>query len=377
MRIAQVVPLHVSVPPRAYGGTERVVHNLIEALVGQGHEVTLFASGDSRTSARLIPGCPQAINFNPEIDAVAYHVAMLKDVYALSHEFDVIHSHLDYLTFPFIHTTTTPTVTTIHWRVDTHEIRSAYTAFRHANFVAISNSQRQFLPHLNWVATIHHGVNVQEFPFYPEPERYLAFVGRIAPEKGPVEAIEIAKRAGIPLKIAAKVDPKDMSYFTEVVKPLLKHRLIEYLGPVDEKAKRELMGKAMALLLPINWPEPFGMVFIEALACGTPVLTRPLGAVPELLRDGVTGYIRSEVDDLVARVADIPRISRRGCRNYALKRFDTQRMASDYIKVYTRIQEQATLLLDSAPAPALGRLPVAPPLEAGSTGGMIERALRP
>jgi glycosyltransferase involved in cell wall biosynthesis len=343
MKIAQVAPLQVATPPHAYGGTERIIHNLTESLVEMGHEVTLFATGDSQTSARLVPGVAKAIEFDPEIEANAYHIAMLEEVYRHASEFDVIHSHLDYLTFPFIETTDTPTVLTLHGRIDMHEFKRVYSAYADANYVAISESQRQDQPYLNWVATIHHGIDMARFAFSPQMGEYLCFVGRITPEKGPECAIEVAKRAGIPLKIAAKVDPKNRKYFTQVIEPLLDHPLIEFLGQLDEARKCELMRGAMALLLPIHWPEPFGVVFIEALACGTPVLTCPIGSAPELLRDGVTGFLRETTDELVEAVRLLPYISREACRDYAVRRFDRHRMANDYLRVYTQVQKQGSL----------------------------------
>ena len=368
MRIAQVVPLQVAVPPHAYGGTERVVHNLTEALVKLGHDVTLFASGDSRTSARLVPGIDRAIGFDRNVDAVAFHVAMLKDVYRQGSHFDVIHSHLDYLTFPFIERTTTPTVLTLHGRLDAAESQRVYRAYPDANYVAISRSQKHEVPGARWVGTVHHGVDVENFRFYPKAGDYLCFIGRIAPEKRPDRAIEIAKRAGIPLKMAAKVDPKDEDYFNEI-KPLLKHPLVEYLGEVNEMEKRELMGKSLALVLPIDWPEPFGMVFIEALACGTPVLTCPCGSVPELLRDGVTGFIRKSAAELASLVPELRSISRAGCRAYAKQRFDTRRMALDYVNIYSRVQGRRELFgVEERPASTV--VPAIPPDIAGD---QIER----
>lgn len=351
MRIAQVAPVQVAVPPHGYGGTERVVYELTEALVRLGHDVTLFASGDSHTSARLVPAVKKAINFDPEVDATAYHVAMLEDVYDAAGHFDVIHSHVDYLTLPYARRTTTPTVLTLHGQLTTSDAQRAYRYYRTANYVSISDMQRTGLPDLNYVATIHHGVNVESFPFAAEPGKYLAFVGRMSPEKRPDVAIEIAKRAGIPLKIAAKVDHKEEPYFRDVIQPLLDHPLIEWLGQVDEQAKRDLMAHALALLLPINWPEPFGMVFIEALACGTPVLTCPIGSVPELLEDSVTGYSSMDIDTLVAAAGNIHSVSRYGCRAYAKRRFDTRLMASKYVNVYQRLSARKPQLLPATDLP--------------------------
>ncbi len=347
MRIAQIAPLQVAVPPHAYGGTERVIYNLTESLVQLGHEVTLFAAGDSQSSARLVPAVSKAVSFDPAVDVNAYHVAMLYEVYSHASEFDIIHSHLDYLTLPFIRTTATKTLLTLHWRLDTREFGQVYAAYPDAHYVAISQSQRRARALLNWVATIHHGIDTRNFTYYPETGKYLCFVGRISPDKRPDRAIEIAHRAGIPLKIAAKIGPQDRDYFTTVVEPLLDHPLIEFLGQLDEVAKRELMGNALALLVPIDWPEPFGMVYIESLALGTPVLTCPVGAAPELLIDGVTGFLRETVDELAESAHQLSHISRSTCRHYALERFDMRRMTQEYMHVYS------TLLNDPTPAPAV------------------------
>lgn len=337
MRIAQVAPLQVAVPPRGYGGTERVIFELTEALVESGHEVTLFAAADSHTSAQLVPMVKRAINFDPGIDAKAAHLAMLREVYDHADRFDIIHSHLDYLTLPFANRASTPTVITLHGNLTVPDAQRAYRRYPDANYISISDDQRTGMPDLHYVATIHHGVNVDEFPFAAEPGKYFAFVGRMSPEKRPDVAIEIAKRVGIPLKIAAKVDHAEEPYFREVIQPLLDHPLIEWLGQIGEQAKRELMVHARALLLPIDWPEPFGMVYIEALACGTPVLTCPRGAAPELLEDGVTGYSSTNVDELVAAARTVHRISRDGCRAYAKRRFDVQQMAENYVSVYKKV----------------------------------------
>jgi len=322
-----------------------VVYELTEALVQLGHEVTLFASGDSHTSARLVTTLERAINFDPAMDVTAYHIGMLEDVYGDAERFDVIHSHLDYLTLPFARRSGTPTVLTLHGDLATLNAQHAYPRYPNANYVSISNAQRASLPDLHYVATIHHGVDVQSFPFVAEPGEYLAFVGRISPDKRPDVAIEIALRAGIPLKLAAKLDHHEMPYFDEVIRPLLNHPSIEWLGEIDEAAKRALMAHALALLVPIGWPEPFGMVFIEALACGTPVLTCPTGAAPELLEDGVTGYSSADKETLVVAAQSIARISRRGCRAYAQRRFDTRVMASNYLNVYQQVLRGEHLLL--------------------------------
>jgi glycosyltransferase involved in cell wall biosynthesis len=352
MRIAQVAPLQLAVPPRNYGGTERCIYNITEALVEAGHEVTLFATGDSETSAHLVPMRDEPIRLNPKIDATALHLAMLERVYQQASQFDIIHSHLDYLTLPFAVASVTPTVITLHGRLDIPETTEVLRAFKECNYIAISNSQRSQIPDLNWVSTIHHAIDLRRIAFYERSGSYLAFVGRIAPDKGPDRAILIAKQAGIPLKIAAKIDPEHRKYYETVIKPMLDDPLIEFLGPVNEKRKLDLMGNALALLLPISWPEPFGMVFIESLACGTPVLTCPLGSVPELLTDGVTGYIRESDDDLVAAVSQLGQISRAGCRDYVRQKFDIREMALEYVNSYSMVQQRQRLFAAPAEIPA-------------------------
>lgn len=339
MRIAQVAPLQVAVPPKGYGGTERVIAELTDALVQRGHHVTLFASGDSRTRAHLAPFVSAAIGFGPETDPVDTHLALLTEVYRRAEmgDFDVIHSHLELLTLPFIRAAPVPTALTFHSRLDRPAIVRLLRAYPDAHLVSISDSQREPVPDANWVATVYHGVNVRGFPFSPTPGDYLAFVGRISPEKGPEHAIAIAKRAGVPLKLAAKIDPKDRAFFKQTVQPLLDDPLIDFLGPLNERHKRELMRGALALLLPIEWPEPFGMVFIEALACGTPVLTRPNGAAPEVIEDGVTGYMRATDEELADAVRELPQLDRATCRQCAEERFDTSRMTDDYVRVYERL----------------------------------------
>lgn len=339
MRIAQIAPLQVAVPPRDYGGTERVIAALTDALVDLGHDVTLFASSDSHSKARLVLGLPEALNFNPARDATAEHVVLLTRVYRRASEFDVIHSHLDSLTLPFARGVATPTILTLHGRIDTPEHQRVYQMYREANYVAISDGQRRALPDVHWVDTIYHGIDVEAFPFYPQRGSYLAFVGRISPEKRPDRAIAIARRVGIPLKIAAKVDSVDHQYFESVIKPLLDGPQVEFLGSINEESKRQLIGGALALLLPIDWPEPFGLVFIESLACGTPVVTCPLGSVPEVLMDGITGYTGTTDDQLAAAVRQIEHISRAGCREYVRRRFNVQRMAQRYLRAYARVRD--------------------------------------
>lgn len=348
MRIAQVAPLHLAVPPHNYGGTERCIFNITEALIELGHDVTLYATADSYTSGRLVAMREKPIGFDPAIDATAIHLAMLKQVYESASDFDVIHSHLDYLTLPFAQASTIPTVTTLHGRLDSPDEREMLLAFKDCNYVAISNSQRSQIPDLNWISTVHHAIDLRRIPRYDSAGSYLAFVGRIAPEKGPDRAIRIAKRAGIPLKIAAKVDPKDREYFESVIKPMLDDPLITYLGTLDEQGKCDLMGHALALLLPISWPEPFGMVFIESLACGTPVLTCPHGSAPELLKDGVTGFVRETDEELLEAIGQVRHISRAGCREYVRRQFDIRDMALEYVNVYSMVQQHRRLFGSAA-----------------------------
>ncbi|HEY7974170.1 MAG TPA: glycosyltransferase family 4 protein [Ktedonobacterales bacterium] len=334
MRIAQVAPLFVATPPRGYGGTERIISGLTEALVQQGHDVTLFATGDSRTSARLVACAPEALGFEHLFESGASHVAMMAQVYRRASEFDVIHSHMDYHALPFAAHSKTPTIITLHGALDVPGYPEALSAFRDTRYVSISDNQRTPAPNLNWAATVYHGIDVQAHPFGEQPGTYLLFVGRISPEKGPERAIAIARRCGIPLKIAAKVDPKDRKFFAQTIKPLLDDPLIEFLGPVNEQRKCELMKNALALLLPIRWPEPFGLVFIESLACGTPVLTCPMGAAPEILREGETGFMRESDDGLAEAALRVRDVSRAGCRAWAERRFDISEMTRNYVEVY-------------------------------------------
>ena len=343
MRIAQVAPLFESVPPRRYGGTERVVYSLTEELVRRGHEVTLYATGDSQTSARLRPALRQPLRQISGIqDPCAYHGLQLGMVYREAEDFDVIHSHAEFRALPFSLLVQTPTVSTNHNRLDTRDCLAICRAYPEAYLTSISNSQRAPLPWANWVATVYNALSTDLYTYSASEGSYLVFLGRMSPEKGPAEAIEVAKRVGIPLKIAARVTPHDRDYFDEVLRPALDHKLIEFLGEIDERAKVKLLAGAYALLFPVNWPEPFGLVMIEAMACGTPVLAHPIGAVPEVVTDGVTGFHCRDIDEMVARVADVGRLNRQDCRMEVERRFSIKQMTDDYERAYCKVIEAET-----------------------------------
>ncbi|MEX2015789.1 MAG: glycosyltransferase family 4 protein [Candidatus Hydrogenedentales bacterium] len=341
MRIAQVAPLYESVPPQGYGGTERVVANITEELVCQGHEVTLFASADSVTSAELRPMSPRSLRLDADcIDQLAHHVYMMEQVIKDSGDFDLIHNHVDYLIFPLARRCRVPVVTTLHGRLDIPDLVPVYREFSEQAVVSISDSQRTPLPFANWVGTVYHGLPVDEYRFHEGPGDYLAFLGRISPEKRCDWAIEIATRAGMPLKIAAKVDKTDRDYFEAEIKPLLEQPGVEFLGEVGGREKSEFLGNAQALLFPIDWPEPFGLVMIEAMACGTPVIARRRGSVPEVVTHGETGFIIDDVDEGVRAVQAIAGLDRRACRAGFEKRFTAPRMAGDYVRIYEQMAPQ-------------------------------------
>lgn len=338
MRIAIVAPLIESVPPKLYGGTERVVSYLTDELVRQGHAVTLFASGDSQTRARLRAMSPCGLRLDAECrDPLAWHMVMVDAVAACADEFDVIHFNIDYLHFPLSQRLRLPAVTTLHGRLDIADLVPLYRHFRDLPLVSISRSQRQPLPWANWIATVHHGLPPELHVLNPRHDGYLAFLGRISPEKRPDRAIAIARRAGIPLRIAAKVDRADEAYFEERIRPLLVGPGVEFVGEIDESEKQEFLGQAMALLFPIDWPEPFGLVMIESMACGTPVIAFPGGAVPEIIREGVDGFIVTDEDEAVAAVERCANLSRVLCRQSFESRFTVERMARDYLKIYRRL----------------------------------------
>lgn len=337
MKIAQISPLFESVPPRLYGGTERVVSVLTEGLIRNGHDVTLFASGDSKTSARLVSVCRAALRLSNVKDPYADHILQLSTVYDHAEEFDLIHSHADYFTFPFAQRSATPTVTTLHGRLDMPELQGIHRYYKSHPLISISHSQRAPFPFANWVDTVYHGLPMEQFRFYPEPGEYLAFLGRISPEKRPDIAIAIAQKTGIPLKIAAKVGDQDREYFETVIRPLIKPPLIEFIGEIGEHEKNDFLGGALALIFPIDWPEPFGLVMIESLACGTPVIARPCGSVNEILLHGRTGFVHSEIDDLVRAADRIGDISRLGCRNHVEKNFSAEKMVRRYEDAYEEV----------------------------------------
>jgi glycosyltransferase involved in cell wall biosynthesis len=341
MRIAQVAPLFESVPPRLYGGTERVVSYLTEELVRRGHDVTLFASGDSETSATLVPIVERAMRFDTARRDVlgAEFIRELGMVFSRAADFDVIHCHVDYLAFPFDALTPTPTVHTIHGRLDMPHLVPVYRQFNKVPLVSISNAQRAPLDGLGvrWAGTVYHGLPIERYAFAAKDRGYLAFLGRLSPEKQADLAIEIARRVGLPLKIAAKVDLADQEYFDQVISPLLDDPLVEFLGEIGDEDKSEFLGGACALLFPIDWPEPFGLVMIEAMACGTPVIARPCGSVPEVVVDGRTGFLADSLVDLTAAVKRLDEIDRAECRRLVETRFSVATMGEEYERVYRRL----------------------------------------
>jgi glycosyltransferase involved in cell wall biosynthesis len=307
-------------------------------LVQQGHEITLFASGDSVTQAHLVPVCPQSLRLDPHcVDQLAYHILLLEQVFQDVSRFDIIHFHIDYLHFPLSRRAAIPHLTTLHGRLDIPDLAPLYREFREMPLVSISNHQREPLPWLNWQGTVYHGLPDDLFTFHERPGRYLAFLGRISPEKRVDRAIQVAREAGLPIKIAAKVDPADEDYFESAIRPLLKQPHVEYIGEIGEAEKDELLGNAYALLFLIDWPEPFGLVMIEALACGTPVIAERCGSVPEVIEDGVTGYIVDDVRAAAQAVAQVATLSRRACRAVFEKRFTVSAMARNYVAIYERL----------------------------------------
>lgn len=344
MRIAQVSPLFERVPPMRYGGTERMVSFLTEELVRLGHDVTLFASGDSQTTATLVPSCGRALRTDPECrDPLAPHVFQLEQVASLAPGFDVIHFHTGYLHLPVARRLKTPHVTTLHGRLDLPDLRSIFGTFGDTPFVSISDAQRAPYPDINWKASIHHGLPVPLFVRGGGSGEYLLFLGRIAPEKGPARAIEIARRAERQLLIAAKVDRVDEEYYAREIEPLIDGRDIVYVGEVDDRRKQELLSEAWAFLFPIDWPEPFGIVLIEAMACGTPIVAWPHGSVPEIVEDGRTGFLVRSVDEAVSALERVGRLSREDIRRAFEERFTVEHMCERYLSVYASLAHPAAM----------------------------------
>jgi glycosyltransferase involved in cell wall biosynthesis len=338
MRIAQISPLAEAVPPKLYGGTERVVSYLTEELVRLGHEVTLFASGDSVTSAELVPVVARALRLESKVrDFTPYNCMLIDQVMRRAHEFDVLHFHIEMLHFPCFRHLASRTVTTLHGRMDLPDQPLFYRTFPQFPLVSISHAQRRPMPPVNWLATVPHGLLPDLLPLNADPDDYFAFLGRISPEKGPDRAIRIAQEAGVKLKIAAKVDKADREYFDAVIKPLLRDPLVEFIGEIGEQQKKEFLGKARALLFPIDWPEPFGLVMIEAMACGTPVIAFERGSVPEILENGLTGYIVNSVEEAIEVVPLVTALDRRRVRARFEERFTAARMAQDYVATFEQL----------------------------------------
>ncbi len=350
MRIAQIAPLVESVPPRLYGGTERAVHYLTEELVAQGHDVTLFASGDSETDGRLVPCSGEALRMDPNANFdLPHHVLMLERVWQRAQLFDILHFHIDYLHFPLFRSISGRTVTTMHGRLDLPDLHPLFSEFSDMPLVSISNSQRAPFPPVRWMGTVYHGLPPDRYKFYPAAgQSYLAFFGRIAPEKRPDLAIRIAKRSGRKLRIAAKVDAVDRTYFCEQIAPLLEDPSVEYVGEIDDADKGAFLGNAAALLFPIDWPEPFGLTMIEAMSAGTPVIALDRGSVPEIMVDGVSGFIVQSVDEAVAAVDRVSSLDRRSVRRYFEERFTVSRMADDYLAIYRSLIEPQPLTAEAA-----------------------------
>ena len=338
MRIAQIAPLVESVPPILYGGTERVVSWLTEELVRQGHAVTLFASGDSRTAARLEPIVPRALRLDGIHNSLPYNIIMLDRVAARSREFDVLHFHIDFFHYPLFRGMAHKTLTTLHGRQDLPELPDVYRAFPHMPLVSISNHQRLPVPPVNWHGTVYHGLPVQALKEGAGQGGYLAFLGRICPDKGILPAIKIARRAGWKLKVAAKVDPADRDYFRDQVKPVLdRSPHVEFIGEIGDAQKSDFLGNAKALLFPISWPEPFGLVMVESMACGTPVIAFDCGSVPEIMEDGLTGFVVKDVDQAVAAIGQVDRLFRPTIRARFEERFSVSAMAREYLKIYENL----------------------------------------
>jgi glycosyltransferase involved in cell wall biosynthesis len=343
MKIAQIAPLMESVPPRLYGGSERIVSYLTDELVRLGHEVTLFASGDSVSSAHLVPCVPMALRLDANVlDPIPYYMLMLDRVREYAEEFDILHFHIDQFHFPLFRQIANRTVTTLHGRQDLHDLKPLYVGFSDMPLVSISNAQRKPIPNANFVGTVYHGIPSLK-PTYRPNGNYVAFLGRISPEKRPDRAIRIARALEIPLKIAAKVDKVDEVYFREKIVPLLNQPGVEFIGEIDERAKSEFLGDARALLFPVDWPEPFGLSMIEAMACGTPVLAFRCGSVPEIVDPGVTGMIVDTMDEAISMLPQVLALDRRAVRQRFEQRFSVARMAKDYVHVYRSLLRRPSL----------------------------------
>jgi glycosyltransferase involved in cell wall biosynthesis len=343
MKIAQVAPLIESVPPRLYGGTERVVSFLTEELVRLGHDVTLFASGDSVTGAQLVPCCARALRLDPAVqDTIPHFMLMIDKVYERAEEFDVLHFHIDLFHFPLFRSLAARTLTTLHGRQDLGDLKPFYNRFSEMPLISISNHQREPLPHASFFATIHHGIPADQHRPSFQHGSYLAFLGRISPEKRPDRAIRIARAAGIPLKIAAKVDKVDEDYFRTEIRPLLDGPGIEFIGEINEREKTTFLGEAAALLFPVDWPEPFGLVMIEAMACGTPVLAFRCGSIPEVIENGVTGEVVNSEEEALAALPKVLSYNRRAVRQRFEERYTATRMAKDYVNTYRKLSMKST-----------------------------------
>jgi len=344
MRIAQIAPLAESVPPKLYGGTERVVEWLVDELVGLGHDVTLFASGDSRTRGKVIPVCPRALRLGrPRTDPIAAQTALLEAVARRAQEFDVIHSHIDWLHLPILQRAEVPFLTTLHGRLDLPGLSEVIDLFPAAAYVSISDNQQASLPGANWLGTVHHGMPKTLLRPSASPGQYLAFLGRLSREKGAHVAIRIAKATGMPLRIAAKIPRDHRRYFAEQIEPHIDGDQIQLIGEVDDTKKQAFLDKAAALLFPIDWPEPFGLVMIEAIACGTPVIAFRAGSVPEIIEDGVTGFIVETDDEAIRAVKLVAGLNRRVIRRAFERRFTARRMANDYVHLYRKLTRRTVM----------------------------------
>jgi glycosyltransferase involved in cell wall biosynthesis len=343
VKIAQIAPLYERVPPKLYGGTERIVSYLTEELVEQGHEVTLFASGDSVTQAELVPCCDRALRLNPSVqDALPYHVTMLERLRGRAADFDVLHFHIDIIHLPLVRALARKSLTTMHGRLDLPDLAPLFRVFSDVPLVSISRDQRQYLPAVNWAGTVYHGLPHGLLPYRPVASGgYLAFLGRMSPEKRPDRAIEIARRANMPLLMAAKIDKADQEYWSTTIKPLIdRSPQVTYIGEITESEKADFLGGAKALLFPIDWPEPFGLAMIEAMACGTPVIAFRKGSVDEVLSDGISGFVVDSIEQAVAAVAKLDNVSRQTTRQAFETRFTVASMAKNYLDIYETLPER-------------------------------------